>query len=123
KFITTVLTKHNNLNLNEPFSSLDQLNVEMLKKSTYDLKKSGTTIIFSSHKMSLVEEMCEYLYILQKGRAVVQGNLTDIKQAYGRKSLIIHAKANLEYLKEHLGVVTYKPLRNGCELQIENEDV
>src|SRR5699024_1546416 len=107
----------------EELSKGNQLNVEMLKKATYDLKKAGTTIIFSSHQMSLVEEMCEYLCILQKGRAVVQGNLTDIKQAYGRKSLIIHAKANLEYLKEHIGVVTYRPLRNGCELQIENEDV
>jgi len=123
QFISSVLHKPKLLILDEPFSGLDPLNVEMLKKATYDLKKSGTTIIFSSHQMSLVEEMCEYLCILQKGRAVVQGNLTDIKQAYGRKSLIIHAKANLEYLKEHLGVVTYKPLRNGCELQIENEDV
>src|SRR5690625_1897868 len=123
QFISSVLHKPKLLILDEPFSGLDPLNVEMLKKATYDLKKSGTTIIFSSHQMSLVEEMCEYLCILQKGRAVVQGNLTDIKQAYGRKRLIIHAKANLEYLKEHLGVVTYKQLQYVCELQIENEDV
>src|SRR5699024_5052156 len=123
QFISSVLHKPKLLILDEPFSGLDPLNVEMLKKATYDLKKAGTTIIFSSHQMSLVEEMCEYLCILQKGRAVVQGNLTDIKHEYGRKSLIIHANANLEYLKEHIGVVTYRPLRNGCELQIENEDV
>lgn len=123
QFISSVLHKPKLLILDEPFSGLDPLNVEMLKKATYDLKKAGTTIIFSSHQMSLVEEMCEYLCILQKGRAVVQGNLTDIKHEYGRKSLIIHANANLEYLKEHLGVVTYKPLRNGCELQIENEEI
>src|SRR5690625_1719028 len=123
QFICAVLHKPRLLILDEPFSGLDPINVEMLKKATYDLKKAGTTIIFSSHQMSLVEEMCEYLCILQKGRAVVQGNLTDIKHEYGRKSLIIHANANLEYLKEHIGVVTYRPLRNGCELQIENEDV
>src|SRR5699024_10829343 len=95
----------------------------MLKKDIYDLKKYEQTIIFSSHQMSLFEEMCKYLCIIQKGRAVVQRNLTDIKHEYRRKSLIIHANANLEYLKEHIGVVTYRPLRNGCELQIENEHV
>src|SRR5690625_7191514 len=95
----------------------------MPKTATYYLKKARTTVMFSSHQMSLVGGRCEYLCILQKGRADVQGNLTDIKHEYGRKSLIIHANANLEFLKEHIGVVTYRPLRNGCELQIENKDV
>ncbi len=123
QFISSVLHKPELLILDEPFSGLDPLNVEMLKKATYDLKESGTTIIFSSHQMSLVEEMCENLCILQKGRAVVQGNLTDIKREYGMKNLIIHADSNLDYLKEFPGVVSYRPLRNGCELQIENENV
>src|SRR5699024_10560329 len=83
QFISSVLHKPELLILDEPFSGLDPLNVEMLKQATYDLKKSGTTIIFSSHQMSLVEEMCEHLCILQKGRAVVQGNLNDIKREYG----------------------------------------
>src|SRR5699024_26924 len=58
QFISSVLHKPKLLILDEPFSGLDPLNVEMLKKATYDLKKAGTTIIFSSHQMSLVEEMC-----------------------------------------------------------------
>lgn len=123
QFISSVLHKPELLILDEPFSGLDPLNVEMLKQATYDLKNSGTTIIFSSHQMSLVEEMCEHLCILQKGRAVVQGNLNDIKREYGMKNLIIHAESDLEYLKEFNGVVSYRPLRNGCELQIENEAV
>src|SRR5699024_6213451 len=123
QFISSVLHKPELLILDEPFSGLDPLNVEMLKQATYDLKKSGTTIIFSSHQMSLVEEMCEHLCILQKGRAVVQGNLNDIKREYGMKNLIIHAESDLEYLKEFNGVVSYRPLRNGCELQIENEAI
>ena len=87
------------------------------------MKELGTTIIFSSHQMSHVEEMCKNLCILQKGNAVVQGNLDEIKREYGKKNLVIHANSNLEYLKDLPGVVTYKPLRNGCELQIENEEV
>ncbi len=123
QFISSVLHDPELLILDEPFSGLDPLNIEMLKKAIYNLKTSGTTIIFSSHQMSHVEEMCENLCILQKGRAVVQGNLADIKRAYGKKNLVIHANANLNYLEKFPGVVTYKPLRNGCELQIENEDI
>ena len=123
QFISSVLHKPELLILDEPFSGLDPLNIEMLKKAIYKLKETGTTIIFSSHQMSHVEEMCENLCILQKGRAVVQGNLDDIKRDYGMKNLIIHADSSLEYLKEFPGVVTYKRLRNGCELQIENQAV
>lgn len=123
QFISSVLHKPELLILDEPFSGLDPLNVEMIKKAIYELKELGTTIIFSSHQMSHVEEMCENLCILQKGNAVVQGNLDEIKREYGKKNLVIHANSNLEYLKDLPGVVTYKPLRNGCELQIENEEV
>lgn len=123
QFISSILHKPELLILDEPFSGLDPLNIEMLKKAILDLKNGGTSIIFSSHQMSHVEEMCDNVCILQKGRAVVQGNLDDIKRDYGKKNLIIHADSNLEYLKEFPGVATYKQLRNGCELQIENEEV
>src|SRR5699024_11010797 len=66
QFISRVLHKPKLLIIDEPFSGLHPLNVEMLKKATYDLKKAGTTIIFSSHQMSLVVELCEYSCILQR---------------------------------------------------------
>ncbi len=123
QFISSVLHKPELLILDEPFSGLDPLNVEMLKEAIFDLKENGTSIIFSSHQMSHVEEMCEHLCILQKGKAVVHGKLSDVKREYGKKNLVIHAEADLSYLKEHPGVVTYKQLNNGCELQIESEAV
>src|SRR5699024_7350687 len=87
QFISSVVHKPKLLILDEAFSGLDPLNVEILKKATYDLIKAGTTIIFSSHQMSLVNEMCACLCILQKGSAAVQGNLRDITQAYACTSL------------------------------------
>lgn len=53
--------------LDEPFSGLDPVNVEILKKAVIDLKDGGTTIVFSSHRMEHVEEMCEHLCIMHKG--------------------------------------------------------
>ena len=58
---------------------LDPVNVELLKEAVISLKNSGVSIVFSSHRMEHVEELCENLCILQKGKPVVQGNLKDIK--------------------------------------------
>src|SRR5699024_11554951 len=86
-----------------------------------DLKAQGTSIIFSSHQMERVEALCENLCILRKGKAVVQGNLTEIKRSFGMKNLIIHAEGDLTFLKEVEGVNDYDTLALGCEFSIEDE--
>ncbi|WP_085506877.1 ABC transporter ATP-binding protein [Thalassobacillus devorans] len=121
QFISAVIHKPELLILDEPFSGLDPVNVEQLKKAVIDLKTAGTTIVFSSHRMEHVEELCEHLCILQKGRPVVQGQLKEIKRSFGKKNLRIHADFDLTYLKELPGVVTSKSVSEGCELQIKNE--
>lgn len=123
QFISAVIHKPKLLILDEPFSGLDPINVEMLKEAVIDLNRRGTSIVFSSHQMSHVEELCKNLCILHKGEAVVQGSLKEIKKAFGKKNLIIHADIDLEYLRDLPGVVKYKQLADGCELQIEHEDI
>ncbi|MBS4212232.1 ABC transporter ATP-binding protein [Neobacillus rhizophilus] len=123
QFIAAVIHKPRLLILDEPFSGLDPVNVEQLKEAVLGLKENGTTIVFSSHQMHHVEEMCEHLCILQKGSPVVHGSLKEIKRAYGKKNLIIHADFSLESLKEFPGVVKTKLTMEGLELQIEGEQV
>ncbi|MCM3767356.1 ABC transporter ATP-binding protein [Neobacillus niacini] len=123
QFIAAVIHKPKLLILDEPFSGLDPVNVEMLKEAVLALKENGTTIVFSSHQMHHVEEMCEHLCILHKGRPVVYGALKEIKRAFGKKNLIIHADFSLEFLKDFPGVVKTKPTTEGAELQIEGERV
>src|SRR5690625_1078860 len=79
QFISAVIHKPELLILDEPFSGLDPVNVEMLKEAVLDLKEAGTTIVFSSHQMATVEELCENLCILLKGSPVVEGKLSEIK--------------------------------------------
>lgn len=123
QFISAVIHQPELLILDEPFSGLDPINVEMMKEAVLDLKERGTTIVFSSHQMEHVEELCEHVCILQKGRPVVQGALREIKQSFGKKNLRIHADGNLTFLKEFPGVVKYRRINEGCELQVENEEV
>ncbi|WP_269409737.1 ABC transporter ATP-binding protein [Lentibacillus daqui] len=123
QFISAVIHQPKLLILDEPFSGLDPVNVEMLKEAVVELKEQGTSIVFSSHRMEHVEELCEHLCILHKGHQVVEGRLRDIKRSFGKKNLLIHADASLEFLRDHHGVVQYKSLTEGCSLQIENEAV
>ena len=68
--------------LDEPFSGLDPISVEELKKAILKLKAEGKTIIFSSHRMEHIEMLCEDLLVIDKGKAVLQGNLKDILENY-----------------------------------------
>ncbi|MEK3855614.1 ABC transporter ATP-binding protein [Cytobacillus sp. FSL H8-0458] len=122
QFITAVIHKPKLLILDEPFSGLDPVNVELLKDAVMELKDNGTTIVFSSHRMEHVEELCEHLCIMQKGRPVVHGSLKEIKRSFGRKNLIIHADYDLSSLKDIRGVVKARQTAEGIQLQISGED-
>lgn len=123
QFIAAVIHKPKLLILDEPFSGLDPINVELLKEAVLSLKESGSTIVFSSHRMEHVEEMCEHLCILQNGRTVVHGSLKEIKRAFGKKNLVIHADFPLEFLGTYPGVLKFKTTTEGAHLQIEGEKV
>ncbi|MGP4106572.1 ABC transporter ATP-binding protein [Virgibacillus sp. L01] len=123
QFISAVIHKPKLLILDEPFSGLDPINVEMLKEAVVNLKEQGTSIVFSSHQMEHVEELCEHLCILHKGKPVVQGSLREIKKSFGKKNLIVHADFSVDFLKDYTGVLHYKAVAEGCELQIESEKV
>jgi len=123
QFIASVLHKPSLLILDEPFSGLDPINVELLKQAVLDLKESGTTIVFSSHRMEHVEQLCENLCILNKGKTVLKGSLKEIKQSFGKKNLIIHSDFDVSFLKEYPGVRKSSVTPEGIQLQIEGEEV
>jgi ABC-2 type transport system ATP-binding protein len=79
QFITTILHDPKLLILDEPFSGLDPLNSEIIKDEIHALSKGGTTVIFSTHRMEQVEEICEEIILVNKGQSVLQGNLKAIK--------------------------------------------
>lgn len=87
QFIVSNLHEPDFLILDEPFSGLDPISVEELKKCIVELKKEGKTIIFSSHRMDHVEELCDEIAILEKGIVIEKGNLKEIKKKYNNQSL------------------------------------
>jgi ABC-2 type transport system ATP-binding protein len=123
QFIAAVIHKPRLLILDEPFSGLDPVNVEQLKEAVVELKNAGTTIVFASHRMEHVEEMCEHICIMHKGSPVVHGSLREIKRSFGRKNLVIHADFDTSFLKEFPGVAKAKMTAEGIHLQISGEQV
>ncbi|MBM7586418.1 ABC-2 type transport system ATP-binding protein [Bacillus pakistanensis] len=123
QFIASVIHKPKLLILDEPFSGLDPVNVEQLKAAVQDIKDSGTTIVFSSHRMEHVEELCENLCIMHQGKPVVHGSLKDIKRSFGKKNVTIHADFDFTYLEKFTGVVRLKKTTEGVQLQVESEQI
>ena len=82
QFIITVLHRPSLLILDEPFSGFDPINAEMLKNEILQLRHQGTTIILSTHNMASVEEMCDYISLINKSRCILQGEVNQIRHEY-----------------------------------------
>jgi ABC-2 type transport system ATP-binding protein len=82
QFIVTVLHQPKLLIFDEPFSGFDPINANRIKDEILELKKQGTSIIFSTHRMESVEELCEYIALIHKSEKILDGKLKDIKKAH-----------------------------------------
>ncbi len=104
QFISAIINEPKLLILDEPFSGLDPINVELFKKVILDFKKKGTSIIFSSHRMEHVELFCDRLVVLVKGKSVLSGYLKDIKKNYKKKNIYIKGDIKPKELEKEKGV-------------------
>lgn len=104
QFISAIINEPKLLILDEPFSGLDPINVELFKKVILDFKKQGTSIIFSSHRMEHVELFCDRLVVLVKGKSVLSGYLKDIKKNYKKKNIYIKGDIKPKELEKEKGV-------------------
>jgi len=82
QFIVTVLHQPKLLIFDEPFSGFDPINANLIKEEILELNKQGTTVIFSTHRMESVEELCDHIALIHKSKKILDGKLTDIKRAY-----------------------------------------
>lgn len=89
QLIASFIHKPEFLILDEPFSGLDPVNKDLLKDAILLLKEQGTTILFSSHQMDNVEELCDHLCLLKRGVSLFSGSLLDLKKQYGKTKLAV----------------------------------
>lgn len=121
QFISAIINEPKLLILDEPFSGLDPINVELFKSVILEQKEKGTSIIFSSHRMDHVELFCEKLVILVKGKSVLDGYLKDIKRDYKIKNIKIEGDVKLSELKKIDGVISANKTASYFEVKIKDE--
>ena len=121
QFISAIINEPKLLILDDPFSGLDPINVELFKSVILELKEKGTSIIFSSHRMDHVELFCEKLVILVKGRSVLEGYLKDIKTDYKIKKVIVEGDVKVSELKSLNGVIKVEKTSSSYVISIKDK--
>ncbi len=120
QFIATIVHAPELLIVDEPFSGLDPLNTKFLKDILLGLKQAGKTIILSTHLMEQAEKLCDEICLINKGKAVLQGNLRDIKRRYGHNLVIVEYSGNAEYLRALPPVKSINDYGNSMEIRLQD---
>ncbi|AQQ52544.1 ABC transporter ATP-binding protein [Planococcus lenghuensis] len=123
QLIAALLHRPKLLILDEPFSGLDPVNVEMLKAAITDFQKQGATIIFSSHRMEHVEELCDEMSMLHHGKIVSSGRIRDVKRSFGKQNVRIRTDHELNSLRHITGVESFTATKEGGIFRITDERV
>jgi ABC-2 type transport system ATP-binding protein len=103
QFVTTVLHEPQLLILDEPFSGLDPVNSNLIKEEIFKLSKSGTTVIFSTHRMEQVEEICDHIVLVNKGHKILDGSVKQIKQDCKEN----HFRIGFDKMPEQINAVSF----------------
>jgi ABC-2 type transport system ATP-binding protein len=118
QFIATVVARPELVLLDEPFSGLDPVNAEVLREAVIDLKRQGTTVIFSTHDMAVAEKMCDFIFMIYRGRKVLDGTLAAIQATYGSDTLRVRLEEDVQ-LTGLPGAVPVRDFGRFQELRLE----
>lgn len=119
QFITTILHDPKLLIFDEPFSGFDPVNADLLKREILTLKDNGATIIFSTHNMSSVEELCDNISLIDKSKIVLQGNVNEIRAAHATGTYRVVTKSNLH--ARGFNLIEEKETHHGFEYLLKNQ--
>ena len=124
QFIITIIHEPKLLIFDEPFSGFDPVNAELLKKEILELKDAGHTIIFSTHNMSSVEEICDNIALINRSQVVLSGNVTEVKSRFRTNNFTLRfhtGSGKLQPIPEMFSLMTEKDLAGTSEVRIHKE--
>lgn len=111
QFVTTILHEPKLIILDEPFSGLDPVNANLIKDEIYNLAQKGATIIFSTHRMEQVEEICDHIALVNKGQKILDGTVRQVKHDY--KEHLYRVEFDNQLLAEHLAIHLFEVVQKG----------
>lgn len=120
QFVTTIIHEPEIIILDEIFSGLDPINIELIKDIILDLKQQGKTILFSTHVMEQAEKLCDNLCMISQGQKVLDGTLNEVKSKFGKNSIQLNIEGNGKFIKEIPGVKSFRESNNYIEIKIDD---
>ena len=118
QFIATIVHNPDIYIFDEPFSGLDPINSELLKEIIIELRDSGKSVLFSTHRMEQVEQMCDDICLFNNGKVVLTGNLGKIKKDFGKNTVLIEFRGDAGFLDELENVRINNRSTNFAEIRI-----
>lgn len=123
QFITTVIHQPRLLIFDEPFSGFDPINANLLKNEILELKKKGTTIIFSTHNMSSVEEICDHIALINQSKKILDGQIDEVKEKFKSNTFEIVYRGNISnpqyQLGQHFNVLEHNEGANLNQMKVQ----
>jgi ABC-2 type transport system ATP-binding protein len=119
QFIAAVVARPQLVLLDEPFSGLDPVNLDVLRDAVLGLRRDGATVIFSTHDMGMAEKMCDFIFMIYKGKKVLDGTLESIQDTYGSDTVRVRLEGNGVSLAGLPGVARVADLGRWQELRLE----
>jgi ABC-2 type transport system ATP-binding protein len=120
QFVTTVLHRPKLIILDEPFSGLDPVNSNVIKDEIFNLAKNGSTIIFSTHRMEQVEEICNQIVLVNKGKKILDGTIRNIKQDFKENLFRIGFVSPPDLIQSAAFDIINRPADHSLEVRINN---
>jgi ABC-2 type transport system ATP-binding protein len=121
QFIAAIVARPRLLILDEPFSGLDPINAEAIRDAVFDLRRAGTTIVFSTHDMATAEKMCDRLFMIFKGRKVLDGSLEDIQARYGHDTVRVRLSGGPSVLSSLPGIESINDHGNYQDVRVSGD--
>tara|TARA_R100001143_G_C3361331_1_gene136753 strand:- start:53039 stop:53965 length:927 start_codon:yes stop_codon:yes gene_type:complete len=121
QFISTIVHDPDIYIFDEPFSGLDPINSELLKEIIIELRKEGKTILFSTHRMEQVEQMCDDICLFNNGKVVLTGNLRKVKKDFGKNTVLLEFQGDDSFLDTFENVRINNRSTNFAEIRILGE--
>lgn len=122
QFIATILHDPDFVILDEPFSGLDPVNTNLLKDIILEMKERGKVIIFSTHLMDFAEKLCDHLAMIDHGKIILKGKLSEIKSRYAQKNVSLNYEGDISFLKGHPIIEKIENYGNTTGIRVKEPD-
>ncbi len=113
QFVSTVMHQPDLIILDEPFSGFDPINANLIRDEILELREKGSTIIFSTHRMETVEELCDYIALINRSKKVLDGPKNQIKEQFKTNTFFVEYAGSLNGMAEHYSVENTRALASG----------